>query len=184
MKQSFHSRRRQAGFSLIEIGIVLVIVAIIAVLVYSKYSTINNRRIAQAEADRVSQLISNIRARYSQVPDFNGITPAIVINNGAAPSEMVSGTTLKSGWATTVSVAPATLSTANDAFQITYTVPKQYCSEFVQAAAGSAQKVTVGSGASPTVIKDDIAGTAYNVAAVGTACSAGATATVNFIAGS
>ena len=178
MKAPIQSRRNQGGYNLIELGLVLVLIALVAILVYAKFTKTNNSRIAQNEADRVAQLVSNTRARYAQATDFSGLNATVLINSGAAPSEMITGGSLQSGWNSNISVAPDTLSASNDAFTLTYSVPKDYCAEFVQGAAGAVAKVTV----SGTVVKDSINGVPFKVAETGAGCS-GAVTTVKLTSG-
>lgn len=179
MKRSspnFYSKRKQGGFSLIELAIVIAIAAIIIMLVFSRLSRVQNARIASDEASNYSMMMTDIRTKYGSQGDFAGITAQSVINNGLAPRSMVNGTALRSGWNTPVTIAPISLTgTANDGVQLTYNVPREQCSDFVVGAAGASARVTVGS----TVVKNAPANiNNLDVNALGTACNANLGGTV------
>lgn len=182
MRNSLHarvhqlrSRKKQGGFSLIELAIVIAIVAILLFLVYQRLSKVQNSRIAGDEASNYTQIATDVRTRFGSQGDFAGITPKILIDNGIVPQAMIKGATISTSWNTTVAVAPAQFTVANDAFAMTYTVPREQCSDFVTATAPAAARVTVGA----EVVKN-VPGSVnqINMATLGTACDASAGGTV------
>lgn len=174
--QSFKAGKRQGGFSLIELAIVIAIVAILLFLVYSRLSKVQNARIANDEASNFTQMMTDVRTRFSTQGTFAGVTPKVLIDNGIVPQAMIKGATISTSWNTTVGVAPATFVAADDAVAMTYTVPREQCSDFVTASSPSAAKITVGA----TVVKNVPATPQVDltIAALGTACDASTGGTV------
>lgn len=172
---NLRSRKAQGGFSLIELAIVIAIVAILLFLVYQRLSKVQNSRIAGDEASNYTQMSTDVRTRFGSQGDFSGLTPKVLIDNGIVPQAEVSGATIQTSWNTTVAVAPAQFTVANDAFAMTYTVPREQCSDFVTAAAPAAARVTVDA----TVVKN-VPGSVntINMATLGTACDASTGGTV------
>lgn len=181
MSKSLDSRikaaaRKQQGFTLIELAIVLAIAAIIGILIFMRMTKVQNANIANNESSNLAMMVSDARTKFSNQGDYAGVSAAVLINNGLVPQTMVSGATIKTGWGTGVTVAPSNLNgTANDGIKFTYTVPKKNCSDFVTGAAAAVSKITIGT----TVVKNAPAGSStLDMTALGTACDASAAGTV------
>lgn len=172
-------RRRQGGFTLIELAIVIALAALIMFIVFARLTKTQNSRISSDEASQLTQIMTDARTKFASQGDFTGVTSKVLIDNGLIPSRMVSGSTVVTGWGTTVVAAPINLNgTANDALQLTYPVPKANCPDFVTSAAGSVAKVTVGT----TVVKNVPTGAnTIDMTALGTACDASGTGNVNVL---
>lgn len=189
MKTYFKSRnlnsikaRKQSGFSLIEASIVVALIAIAAIVIYNKASSVRADNASSEEAGNYAVLAAKAVSRYSAQGDFVGVTAAGLINAGMVPSQMVKGVAptriIQTGWGTSVVAAPSTISVANDSLKMTYPAPRAQCPAFVTSAARSASKITVNT----TVVMDESTGKPnVDVAALGTACDAGGTGNVNVI---
>lgn len=163
-------RSKQKGFSLIEMGIVLAIAAIVLYGIYSWVSRVQNQRVANDEAQNYNMMVSDVRTKFGAQGTFTGISPAALINLGLVPKTMINGAAIRSGWNTPVAVAAVNLNgTAGDGVQFTYTVPREQCSDFVTGAAGASARVTVGG----TMVKDIPGGVnTVNVGTLATQCAA------------
>lgn len=173
------SRASQGGFSLIELGIVIAVVAIMALLLWSRYSRVQGGSKVNEEAAAFGQMMGDVRTRFAQQGDYAGVTAKALIDNGIVPDIMVKGTgataTITSGWNTPITVAPSTFTATNDAVAFSYTVPRSSCADFVTGAASASAKVTVGT----TVVKNVPSNVSnVNAVALGTACDASSAGTV------
>lgn len=167
---SIQNRKKQAGYSLIEISIALIIVIGAAVAAYSLYQQSKASQEAQAAQQQIMGVVAAIKGIYSR-PNFTGLTSAVLANSGRVPTDMISGTTLTNVFGGTVTVAPANVSggTANG-YTITYPqVGRAQCNSVVSGLRETFRKIVVDS----TPVKDsiDASPVAYSETAVTTACN-------------
>ncbi len=137
MKSFSGSPMKSKGFSLLEL---LIAAALIAVGLLGLFFLVNRYNVQQAVANEVqalSQTVAETRTKFRAPGNFAGITPTVLIDNGMInPSRVVAGT-IMSEWSTVVGVVPVNLNgTVNDAVSFNYTVPRQFCSDFVSGVAG------------------------------------------------
>lgn len=164
--RSFRSLKKQRGATILELALwsagALVVIAL-AAYGYLKFSE-NNRTAATQQ--QLLDLQSGIRQLYVD-PNFNGLTPAQIINSGKSPSGMASGTNLVNKWGGIVTLAAASLNGGTDnAFAIGFPqVPRAECNSLISGLAQNFSVITVGS----TTVKD--ASTPVNPATVTTACN-------------
>lgn len=113
--------RNQYGYSIIEIGIVLAVIAIAAtgIILFGiqKFAEIG----AKNEADIVKELGLSVIAYKQNRPNFAGLTSDEVRTSGRVPPARINGTNIVNGSAGTITFAPTTVTTANDAFTVTST---------------------------------------------------------------
>lgn len=174
-------RRSQGGFSLIEILIVAALIAAGLAAVLFLVNRYNTKQVTNDEAAALNQMAAEVRTKFRSQGNFNGITPAVLINNGIVDPRKINGTNIETGWNTNVTVAPANLNGVNgDAMSFTYTLPRESCPDFVQAAEGTFPRVVVGG---TTVKNVPAGGTAarLDVVALGTACNPGAGGNVSVV---
>jgi prepilin-type N-terminal cleavage/methylation domain-containing protein len=162
--------KKQAGLTLIEILIVLVIAAGLLFGIFYLVSQANERSIIRDEVQSYNTIANDARTSFRKQNDYTGVSAAVLIQLGIVPPTMINGTAIRSGWNTAVVVAPINLNgTANDGMQFTYTVPRTACPTFIDGVANSAARITIDT----TVVKDVPANlTTINVADVATACDA------------
>lgn len=166
---SFQSRKNARGFSLIEFGIVVALIAGATVIVYLMFSGRNDSANASAEAQNFTMMAADTQQKWRAQGNFTGIDASALINNGVVPSTMIVGNTIETRWNTPVTVGPGTITTAGDSALFTYQVPRRSCADFVTQAGSSAVVVTVDG----TAVKDVPSGeNTMNVTAVGTGCDA------------
>ena len=172
--------KKSGGFTLIEFGIVVALIAIAVVGIYSFYQARKNSSGVSETAQELVMIGARAQKLYSDQPSFTGVTAAVLINNGIVPANMVSGTTIRTKWNTTVAVGAGTLNTAGDALSLTVPVQPKSCSDFVQEAAAGSAKVTVGG----QVVKDIVSGVDNLViGTLGTACSGNGNVNVALLIG-
>lgn len=172
-------KKKQLGQFSIELALTIAIGAIVlAGIIYYVTKGRHNEEV-NTEASNLTTMIGGAQKLYGSDPTaFASVTAAALINNGVVPSSEVNGTAITSSFGTPITVAPATLYTANDAISFTYGVPPGLCSDFVTSSAGNLAKITVGG----TTVLDSTASKPLNEAALGTACSGSAGANVAVVA--
>lgn len=164
---SFKSRKQSRGFSLIEFGIVVALIAGATVIVYLMFSGRNDSATASAEAQNFTMMAADAQQKWRAQGNFTGINAEALINNGVVPSTMVVGSTIETRWNTPVTVAAGTITSAGDSAVFTYQVPRRSCADFVTQAGSSAVVVAVDG----TDVKNVPAGeNTMNVTTVGSSC--------------
>lgn len=147
MKNRAAVLRKQAGFTMVELGLVLVIAAIALVGVITYFS--NNSTATQSGqlTNDFTTLSGKIKSAYANNYGaitnakldtggfFNGL-PALNDNAGVVTTNLGGGT---------LTVVPGTVTTANDSVQYTITqLPDASCIPIVTALAKGATKLTIG----------------------------------------
>lgn len=179
IQRNLPSKKKQAGLTLIELSIGIVIAAALIFGVFYLVGVVNDRSVVKDEGQYLNQMIADARTKFRQQGSYNGINPGVMINLGIVPPPMVNGANIRTGWSTNVAVAPTNLNgTVGDGISFTYTVPRKSCSDFVDAGAGAASRVTIGG----TVVKSIPAGqNNLNIVNVATACDSDAAGNVAVI---
>jgi prepilin-type N-terminal cleavage/methylation domain-containing protein len=149
-----HRRNTQAaqkGVTLIElllgIAIVLVIVGV-GVIVYNQVSGSSR---AYAASNGVMNLAASVKALHPR-PDYTGLTSAVMVSSGKAPSNMVVGTNLVGQFGGNVVIAPANYAGgANNAFTIVYPgIPRAECNDMIQSSESTFAIIEVGTSSGGT----------------------------------
>lgn len=173
-------QRKQGGFSLVEILLVLGIIAILAIAAFIIFPQVQAANRANTEQSNITTIAAGVKNLYGATRNYNGISASTLIKAKIAPSSMYANdstaTALTSSWSAPVAIAASTptggTGTANSQFTLTYSdVPSEVCTRLVPGLLANFSSVTVGG----TNVS------ANNPAGVVDACSASTTATVAFI---
>lgn len=165
----FPARRAQAGFTIIEL---LIVVAIIGVLAVGANAGLNirNERVGANEGGVINFALQCAQ-RGNSATTYNGWTLPTLVNLGCFSEEMVEAKSTSSALAKSAlngavyGVSAVTLATTDDGIEVSLaSVPSKNCSGLVKALATSASKVTVGT----TVVK--AVNGQLNNTTLGTAC--------------
>ncbi len=171
---------RQDGFLSLEMGLVLLVVAlaiVAAVLYYRdnlRKTSINNT------TQHILTTAANLRAKYGQANAYANVTTALAVRSGSIPEALRDGTaaTATNTFGGSITATPATLSGANDSVQVAWpNVPPNQCSDIVTNVEREMRQVGVGS----TTVKANN-GT-IDFAALETACDSDTAVTINFWVG-
>jgi prepilin-type N-terminal cleavage/methylation domain-containing protein len=173
MRNRTSVRRRQGGFNLIEIAVVLVIIGIIAGGIYAYYSSTR----AGANAQNAAKGALGIQAAINRVrpgPTYTGLTAAQIVK--LVPSNFVSSGALQDPWGKTIDIIqPA--GTPNEYGIGFRAVPSAECLEFVAQVAGNFDRVimtapvTAAPSAIPTTTVVKTSGGDYDANAAATQCN-------------
>jgi len=170
-KLTLLKNRKQKGFTLTEILLVLVIAAAIVISAFIIYPKVQASARAEAESKNIATIVAGVKALYTSTSSYTGITKTILVNAKVFPDNMLSGTgssaTPINSWKGAVDVTAATINNAGDAFTITYNgVPTAECVKMVSGMAGNFDSV----GVNGTNVK--ASGAALNVATTASSCAA------------
>jgi len=169
MRKFTACRKWESGFTLGELGLVLLIVAMISMFAYPKFIEYSESVTAGEEADNITHYVSKMRAAHATDSDFSLVTTEILRTTGIFPATMVQGTNVINKYQGTVSAEPSGVVNANDSVQFTSTnYSLAGCREVVPRMAGLARTVNVNG--SPVKPRDEpldrqLLGTACTVAA-------------------
>jgi type II secretory pathway pseudopilin PulG len=166
-KMKLKIKRRTSGMTLLEFGIVIGLFALVVGLaLYVVPSIMANIR-SNAEATLLPTVSSKIQRAYANQPNYSAVTTQQIAGLYIYPESEVSGNTITNRWGGPVTLAPATLVTANDAVAITSAnVPTSECIQLEQAVESSFRTITING--SP--VKTDSPTAVVNESTVSTAC--------------
>lgn len=139
--------RKQGGFTMVELGLVLVVAAIALVGVITYFS--NNSTAAQSQqlVNDLTSLSGKVKSAYAN--NYGAITNAKLDTggffNGLPALNDVAGVVTTNLGGGTLTVAPGTVTSANDSVMYTITqIPDAACIPLVSAMAKGATKLLVG----------------------------------------
>jgi prepilin-type N-terminal cleavage/methylation domain-containing protein len=140
-------QRKQGGFSLVEILLVLGIIALLAIAAFIIFPQVQAANRANTEQANITTMAAGIKNLYGATRNYNGITARTLIQARIAPSSMygndTTATALTSAWSGAVTVAAA--GTGDSQFVISYAgVPSEVCTRLVPGLLANFQTVTVG----------------------------------------
>lgn len=142
---------RQAGFSLIELVLVLTIIGAATIITISAFNTSDDSQQVQEQVNNMNALSGAVRHMFNTQGSYTGLTNTVILRSIAFPEQMRvpnSTTLIKHSWANDgVDVAPINeLGTADDAFSITMkAVPDTSCASIAATTFRHFMRVTVGS---------------------------------------
>ena len=129
--------KRNKGFTLIEVLIVLGIAAIVAAAAYFTYNSVRLTNQINEETRNLEILRTGIQNIYANVgtDKYLSLHDGMVAKSGFVPSTMVtsSGTKLKNIWSNEYTISGVTnSSTRVGYFTINFDIPKNACEKFLQ----------------------------------------------------
>ncbi|MBC8737281.1 prepilin-type N-terminal cleavage/methylation domain-containing protein [Paraburkholderia sp. UCT31] len=159
-------RKKQSGFTLIELAIVLAIAAAVIYVGFAVVPSLLASNKSNAETSALPAIVAKIQKNYATQPNFAGVTTAGLIGLDVFPPEYVNGAALADRWGGTITPAVATIVTASDGIALTYTnIPQQECVDVAVGMERTMRIISVGG----TVVKAD--GGVLNRTTLGTQCN-------------
>ena len=175
MKTTLLRNKKQKGFSLLELLLVLGIIAALVVGAFIVYPKVQASQRAEAESKNIATIQAGVKSLYTSASSYSGLTNTVAVSAKIFPDNMLSGsgtTTVVNTFKGPVTVAEATTgpsATAGSSFTITYgDVPAAECTKIVTAAAGNFYAAGVG-----TAGNVKAAGGVLDVAKTATQCNTG-----------
>ncbi|WP_432262847.1 type 4 pilus major pilin [Cupriavidus sp. TMH.W2] len=114
-------RKRQQGFTMMELGLVLIVAVVLVFAAVRMYNGSRADSKAQSEVGDITRVLAKTQDSYSALPDYTGVTTAVLINNNVFPTGWVNAarTAVVNNFNGAVTAAPFTLVNANDAVAVT-----------------------------------------------------------------
>ena len=164
--------KRNKGFTLIEVLIVLGIAAIVAAAAYFTYNSVRTTNDANEEIRNLDIIRSGIQNMYASQRDYTGLTLALVSNSGIVPSNLVGAGTgaIQNKWGNAYTItATGPDSGPSKSFGVTTTVPKNACEKVSQGLVAAWDYVDVNG----EVARPWATNTPVDATSILTGCSAG-----------
>lgn len=165
--------KRQKGFTLVELVIVLGIVVVGVIAILGRQNSTNQASRVMTESGNLQTIVGKVNASFAGRASYAGLSTAFLLDQGAFPTSMVNGTNVVNVWNGAVTVASGTGDTSFDI--TTASVPTGACIELVTTTSRSFRTVTVGT----TVVKTAAQAQA-DLATTQTACAAATTTSIIF----
>jgi prepilin-type N-terminal cleavage/methylation domain-containing protein len=169
MKTNRFTVKKQKGFTLLELAFVLVVVAIITIPIYNRFTENRDKAATKEEVDSWLSIAGTAQEKYTNATDYTGTSETVMKNNNIFPDAMLVGAIVQNKAKGAVTCAPVNLTGTNDGLECTSTnYPKAWCTSLGQKVDKVMRRITVGA----TVIKptDGV----VDLTALGTACVVGA----------
>lgn len=142
------NHRNKRGFLSLELGLVLLVVAVMIVGSVLYYRDNLRKTSIQNTVQQVLTTSSNLRSKYGQANRYGVVTTDLAVRSGSIPDVLRDGTagTATNAFGGAITVAPATLNGANDSLEIVWpNIPSNQCSDVVSNADREMRQITVGS---------------------------------------
>lgn len=169
-------RRTQAGLTMVEAGVVLILLAGLTYFAYNLFSSGQRRNQVRENVSVVTDLAAAVKQKFGYTNRYGAVNTALLVQSNTIPPELhASTTTAINSYGGAITGAPATLVSANDAVRLTWAnVPKDQCMDFVVGAENVARRVRVAG----TDVKPNNG--ALNLRTLSTQCASATAVTVDF----
>lgn len=163
------ARRRQGGFLSVELGLVLLVVAVLVVGAVAYYNSNLRKTSISTNVQQIQAIAGAAKATYGYQNLYGQVTTAVAVQGHLIPVSLRDGaaSTATNNFGSAITVTPVNGTGTNDMLQVVWgNVPSDQCSDIVLGVASSLRRVSVGA----TVVKP-LDG-AINIATLNTACEA------------
>ncbi len=135
MKKTAVGAKNQSGFTLIEISFVLVVIGLLLAAALTGAKSYIDTQKANGEAIAYHRAVSNLQMKYRGAPNTAAVTTANAVTGNIFDASFVVdkvARTVANQFGGAITVAPATISVANDAFALTTReIPDAVCQKIV-----------------------------------------------------
>lgn len=176
LKRKSAPRRTQLGLTMVEAGVVLILLAGLSYFAFNQFSSSQRRNQVRENVTLVTDLAAAVKQKFGYTNRYGAVTTALLVQSNTIPREMhASATTAINNYGGAITAAPATLVSANDAVRLTWAnVPNDQCVDFVVGAENTARRVRVAG----TEVKPNNGN--LNLATLATQCASAAAVAVDF----
>ena len=162
------SQFKQKGFTLVEVAIVVAIGALLLIGISQAPRIIAGNK-SNAEIAEIPQIVTGVQKIYANQATYAGATLTQVIALNGLPPERVSAGAGVNRWGGAITMAVATVTTANDAIALTsVNVPSLECTDIIPSVANRFARVQVNG------VDVKSIGAALSLVALGTQCATAA----------
>lgn len=136
----------QGGFLSVELGLVLLVVAILVVGAVALYSNNLRQTSIGSNITDVQNIASVAKANYGNSNQYGSVTTAIAVRSHIVPAPLRDGTaaTATNKFGAAITFTPANGTGTNDLLTLTWgNVPSSQCAEIVTGSEGAMRRITV-----------------------------------------
>ena len=127
-------KRRANGFGLVETLLTLGALSALSLGIYMVLAPASANAKAKREQDNLRDLSTAVDRSFGLLGNFEAVSASRVLQDGLAPARMVDGSTLRTAWGTSVTVAPHTVNAPGDGFVVVYPLaPADVCARLASA---------------------------------------------------
>jgi Tfp pilus assembly protein PilE len=140
------SRTHQGGFLSVELGLVLLVVAILIVGAVALYSNNLRQTSIGSNITDIQNIASVAKANYGNSNQYGSVTTAIAVRSHIVPATLRNGNlaTATNKFGTAITFVSANGTGTNDLLTLTWgNVPSSQCAEIVTGSEGSMRRITV-----------------------------------------
>ena len=159
--------QKQSGFISVELGLALLVVAVLSVAAVTMYSNNLRQTSITQNITEIQNIASSAKAAYGLSNQYGSVTTAVAVRSHIIPAHLRDGTaaTATNSFGSALTVVPANGTGTNDLLTLTWgNVPANQCTEIVSGVSPSMRRITVAS----TVVK--VLDSALNIATSTSAC--------------
>lgn len=123
----FNLHKKNQGYTLVEILLVVGLIMIMSVGIYSTYRTKMEQQKADSQSQLLASLNKDIKGVFANTNSFSALTPANLISAGIVPQEMRQGTNLVSLYRSPINVGNALVGGQQGYFISLNNIPSNAC---------------------------------------------------------
>jgi type II secretory pathway pseudopilin PulG len=177
--------KHQAGITLIEVSVGLIIAAVVAAAAFIAFQNNTRRNEVQSNTQSIAETVAELKQKFGRTNLFNTITTAQAISSAAiSPNLVTSSTTAANSYNGTISVGNGGLAAGDNssAVLVWSNVPKAQCLDLLIGVESGAAAINVAAAgtadatATPTGTAVKTATTAFNAATASGNTACGGTA--------
>lgn len=145
-------QRKQSGFALIELGLALLVVAVLGVAAVYLYTNNLRQTSISNNVTHIQNIASTAKANYGISNQYGVVTTAVAVRSRIIPAPLRDGqaATATNPFGAAITTVPANGTGTSDLLTLTWgNVPAAQCTEIVNGVSGSMRRITVGG----TVVK-------------------------------
>jgi Tfp pilus assembly protein PilE len=145
LKRKAAPRRTQLGLTMVEAGVVLILLAGLTYFAYNQFSASQRRNQVRENVTAITDLAAAIKQKFGYTNRYGAVTTAILVQSNTIPVELhASTTTAINNFGGAITAAPTTLVSTNDAVRLSWAnVPDNQCVDIVVGAENTARRVRV-----------------------------------------
>ena len=139
--------RKQHGFSSVELGLTLLVVAILVVGAIAFFTSNLRKTSVQSNVQQIQALAGAAKATYGYQNLYGQVTTAVAVQGHVIPDTLRDGNdaTATNNFGSPITVAPSNGTGTNDMLLVTWgNVPSSQCSDIVIGVANSLRRIDVG----------------------------------------
>lgn len=134
------------GFGLLEIGLALLVVAVLGIYSYGQYASAREETLAQSEVADMTSYWAKTQQRYANQSNYAGLTALALVQSNVFPKSMnlIANTSVQNKYNGALAAAPINLTGTLDGVKFTLSgYNKAGCTDVIPKVANGARRIIV-----------------------------------------